>query len=365
MSAVAPHFETVRCTRYRYRYSECRRCADACPHDALSLEDEGVVLDVAKCRNCALCTAACPTAALTAGNLQRIEVLTQVMAEGAGGNVVRVACTPSGIPGDAVVPCLGALDAAFLAYPGKRRIELKLAGMTHCERCEHGRTGSVALARHVETRDALEAACDGEPWAALSFAEDEAAADVREFRFCRRDQATRPSGHDVAGAGKATAPQTGFSVGDRAIRPGPWHVPEMRELLRVIGRRADGGPCRLPASRDLPAADIHLARGCINCEDCIRACPTGALQGRETESDWTLHFLADRCVGCGVCSEVCQPRVLWPAGTVGLTPGRSIALTVLAKQRCNRCDRFFVSADPQKTCAVCCDDEDAFARAFG
>lgn len=365
MSTVAPDFEAARCARYRYRYSECRRCADACPHDALALEDKGVALDVAKCRNCALCTAACPTAALTAGNLQRIELLTQVMAEGAGGKAVRIACAPSGLPGAAVVPCLGALDGAVLAYPAKRGVELELAGAAHCERCEHGHTGSAALARHAETRDALEAACDGEPWAALSISDDGTAADAGDFRPGRRGLFRRLVGRGVAEAEKAIARPTELPVDDKAIRPGPWHVPEMRELLRVVGRRADAEPCRLPAAPDLPAADMRLARGCTNCEACMRACPTGALQVRETEDDWTFCFLADRCVGCGVCSEVCQPRVLRPAEAVDLTPGRSVALNVLAKQRCNRCDRFFVSADPQETCAVCCDDENAFARIFG
>ena len=53
------------CTRYRYRYSECRRCADACPHEAIELTDEGVSVSDADCRQCALCAAACPTEALT------------------------------------------------------------------------------------------------------------------------------------------------------------------------------------------------------------------------------------------------------------------------------------------------------------
>ena len=39
-----PEFRAPHCTRYRYRYSECRRCADACPHNAIGLSDEGVTI---------------------------------------------------------------------------------------------------------------------------------------------------------------------------------------------------------------------------------------------------------------------------------------------------------------------------------
>jgi hypothetical protein len=51
---------------------------------------------------------------------------------------------------------------------------------------------------------------------------------------------------------------------------------------------------------------------------------------------------------------------------VDAAPGRTrIELHRLAKQRCARCDRFFISPEPRETCEVCTDDEDAFAAIFG
>jgi rubrerythrin len=37
----------------------------------------------------------------------------------------------------------------------------------------------------------------------------------------------------------------------------------------------------------------------------------------------------------------------------------------MAKQRCARCDRHFVSPAPQQSCPICRDDEDAFTAIFG
>ncbi|TRZ96361.1 MAG: 4Fe-4S ferredoxin, partial [Rhodocyclaceae bacterium] len=44
MSIATPEFRASHCVRYRYRYSECARCLNACPHDAISLTDTGAAI---------------------------------------------------------------------------------------------------------------------------------------------------------------------------------------------------------------------------------------------------------------------------------------------------------------------------------
>jgi ferredoxin len=362
--APAPEFHRTRCVRYRYRYSECRRCLDACPHQAIALTEDGLLLDSGKCAKCALCTAACRTAALVPANLPRVELLTQAIKKSPR---FSFACMPSGASADATVPCLGAIDAVMLAYLGKRSIETELRGAHHCGACEHGRCGTEALATNCAARDLLEDACESETWAALIVAETTEAPPPQDFRAGRRQLFRRLVGKGIdEAAAVATLRPLELPVADKAIRPGPWLVPEMRELLQIVGRRADSESCQFPAHSALPVASIRLDPGCTNCEACIRSCPTGALQVRESDDDWRLLFFADRCVGCGVCGEVCQPRVLRSAAHVDATPGAApIALHALTKQRCQRCDRFFVSSEPTDTCVVCADDDSAFGRIFG
>lgn len=363
MTVSIPEFHTARCTRYRYRYSECRRCADACPHEAVELLDEGIHLDPARCQNCALCTAACPTAALGASNLPRIDLLKRAIKE----TRFSFACAPSGLAADAVVPCLGALDAAMLAYLAKRRIAVALRGSHHCARCSHGSKGEAQLAANLDASDNLEAGAAPEEWLAADLAEIEASANVGEdFRASRRQLFRRLVGRGVDEVARAAAPPTELPVEEKAIRAGPWFVPEMRELLQIVCKRKDGQSFQVVPRTALPLMDIRLRRGCTACEACFRVCPTGAMQIREDSESWNLVFLLDRCVGCGVCLEVCQPRVLYAAEAFDATPEREPAiLRQLAKQRCNRCDRFFVSPEPSETCPVCADDEDAFSAIFG
>lgn len=363
MSASLPHFHAARCTRYRYRYSACRRCLEACPHEAIELHDEGIRLDAARCQNCALCTSVCPTAALEADNLPRLDLLRRAIKTERFG----FACAPSGLAADAVVPCLGALDAAMLAYLAKRRIAVELHGSWHCSQCSHGAKGEARLAANLEAADALEQAAAPEDWLAATLTEDSARTEAAaDFHAGRRQLFRRLIGRGIDEVARAAAPPADLPVEKKAIRAGPWFVPEMRELLAIVCKRRDGEPFRLAPDAALPLADIRLKRGCTACEACFRVCPTGAMQIREDDASWNLVFAIDRCVGCGACLEICQPRVLYAAETFDATPERGPSLLrQLAKQRCNRCDRFFVSTEPCETCPVCSDDEEAFTAIFG
>lgn len=360
MLAAPPDIHATRCVRYRYRYSGCDRCRVACPHDAIQLSDEGVGVDAGRCRHCALCASACPTDALTAPNLRRVDLLRGAI----GQDSFSISCQPSGLPGDAVVPCLGALHGTMLAYLAKRGIRVELRGATYCRDCEHGQVGGDRLAAHLADRAALAKACDGEVWAETVLSEVDAVTRPLTHNPERRQLFRRYVGRGVNEVFVAPPPVE-MPVVDKGIRPGSWHVPEMRELLQIVCRRAESQPCQVQSPAALPAADLRLDSGCTRCEACTRACPTGALQSRESEKDWMLLFLANRCVGCDLCLEICQARVLRRSGSVDASPERQpLALHMLAKQRCRRCDRFFVSPQPESVCPICRDDDDAFGEIF-
>jgi Fe-S-cluster-containing hydrogenase component 2 len=91
------------------------------------------------------------------------------------------------------------------------------------------------------------------------------------------------------------------------------------------------------------------------------------MEVRESGVAWELTFRQFRCVGCGLCVEACQPGVLSFAGSLGSAPAAKTAVTLhaLSKQRCGRCDRFFISAAPAETCQICEGDDADFAAILG
>ena len=373
MSLAYPQFRASRCTRYRFRYSACSRCADACPHAAITLGDEGATLDAARCQNCALCMSACRTGAWTSESFKPIDLLRQAIKHEA----FAIACAPSGTAADAVVPCLGALDAASLAYLAKRRIPVTLHGAAHCAACAHGARGADQLATNLDGCGVLQRAAqpaDGAPWTApqLAVAHRATSAATRDaprtaFAAGRRQLFRRLVGRGIDEVAHAGAPPVEApAVPDKAIRAGAYALTEQRELVQIVCQRAGDEPAVVPLHEALPLMALSQRAGCTVCEACFRVCPTGAIRIEESPADWQLQFEADRCVACEACLEVCQPRVLDADAAMDARPEQPPrVLLALSKQRCARCDRHFVSHVPEQRCPVCRDDEDAFTAIFG
>ncbi len=373
MSLATPSIRRSQCTRYRYRYSECQRCADACPHEAIALNDEGATVDPKNCQNCALCISACQTGAWSSSGFKLIDLLRQAIKQ----PTWSVACTPSGAHADAVVPCLGTVDGVTLAYLAKRGIPVTLHGLWHCSECSHGKTGGAQLALNLEAVDVLyHGASDGATntetpinWTLPQLAPPPktlSRSQATEFAPARRQLFRRLIGRGIDEVILAKPQQESEPVPAKAIRPGPYSITERRELLQIVTQQKNGQAFPIQFHEGLPLMRLTLQSGCTVCEACFRVCPTGAIQIAENPDAWALQFKIDRCVACQACLEVCQPRVLDAEASFDARSDQPVqTLTSLNKQRCSRCDRHFVSIVPEKICPVCRDDQDAFAAIFG
>jgi ferredoxin len=359
--SVAPEIHATRCVRYRFRYSECRTCEQACPHDAIRLSDEGAAIAGEKCRGCGLCVSACRTETYTTASLAPLALIEQARGRG----TLAIACTPSGAEADAQVPCLGALGPALLAYLVRHGTELSLIGSDHCAHCSHGARGGEQLAANLDAVESLRAGDLLGTWAAITLPQRTRGGSTQgdERRAGRRQFFRRVAS---AGAARSAAQQTRAAIPLRAIRAARVVPSAQRDLLQLLGLAEAGAP--LPTHPALPVADLRLEAGCTGCEACARACPTGALQVREHGTAWALGYEAGLCVACAVCVETCQPRLLHLQEAVparNFTKRDALALHGMPKRRCTRCDRSYMARTDSALCEVCAGDVQDFDAIFG
>jgi ferredoxin len=370
-----PEVQTTRCVRYRYRYSACTRCEQACPHDAVRLSDEGAAVAADRCKACGLCVAACPTETFSMPGLS-----PRALIEAARGREsLTIACISSSAAGEVELPCLGALAPSLLAYLLSQGTRLQLAGSAHCADCSHGSRGAAQLAAHLDALDTLRAADRDGRWAALTLPQDSERPAPRVPANPERRQpggealraARRGFFRRVAHAGaKVPAPRPvahAVAIPLRAIRAARTAPSAQRDLMQMLGLAEM--EAALPAHPSLPAGELRLDPGCTGCEACARACPTAALHVRENASAWAIGFEAVSCVACGVCVEACQPRVLHLSETVPAAnfgpPREPVALHGMPKRRCTRCDRSFIVTGAGELCEVCAGDQEDFDAIFG
>jgi ferredoxin len=359
---LAPGFHAERCVRFHYSYSACSRCADACPHEAIRLFDAGVEVLGEKCLHCGLCAAACQTEALNQNGVSADHLLKMAGAS----KRMTIACAPSELAATVVVPCLGALHPVVLAELSRRDVALELAGAEHCAACAHAGKGADMIRSNLAAHEILGSAGEPAPFAAISLrsGESEASGEHEKLDASRRSLFHRIVGHgmDVVSGKFEAAPAL-----LKAIRAAAPFLPERKAILNNL--YAIRGEEALTVERHdaLPAEDWQVVRGCTYCEACVRVCPTGALQLLESNTAWRLAILNDRCVACDVCAEVCNPKVLrrMSAEEVIINKQKGRLLAAVAKRRCTRCDRVFVSESGSGICPVCSGDDDDFASIFG
>jgi ferredoxin len=361
---TTPGFRAERCVRYRYVYSECNRCAEACPHEAIRLFDAGGEVLAESCQSCGLCVGVCQTEALSQNGISA-DYLLKITA---GSKQATLTCTPSQVAGagDVVVPCLGALHPVVLAELSLQGIAVELAGMEHCPDCAHAAKGPDLIRSNLAAHEILCSKSDPEKYASLSLRAETSEVTVKQGKLdeSRRGLFRRIVGHsaDVL-AGKLEAAPAPL----KAIRAAAPFVPDRKALLTAMFADKGEAPFALPRHSAIPAEEWQVVSGCTYCEACVRVCPTGALQLLESNTGWRLAFLNERCVACDVCAEVCQPGVLRQTDTeeVVVNKQKGRLLAAVSKRRCTRCDRVFVNEGGGDVCPICCGDDDDFASIFG
>ncbi|MCS7194171.1 MAG: 4Fe-4S binding protein [Meiothermus sp.] len=276
-----PDYTGPRCLLERNSVGGCDRCQQACPHQAIRLENFTVEIDEVRCTSCGLCTSACPGLALEfpLGSIQ------EKLHRGKG----QLRCSRAPGAGDEVY-CLGQLTPGLLAEASARFGPLTLAH-GDCASCKIG--GPSIPERVLQIAEegrryfpGLEVRLQQEPLAGAEVGR-------REFFGALFGGAKRSAAELMPSL--PLLPEEPYED-KRAERPA-----ELR-LRRAAAIRAQS--VRWPR--------IAVGEGCTLCPVCSNVCPTKAVERERSPSgeEYVLKLDVSACTGCGACVESCPPQVI-------------------------------------------------------
>lgn len=324
IGSTVPSTDLDRCLNLVHRDAGCRRCADACPVDAISLEHPAPILDPEACVACGVCVAVCPTDVFGPDDRTEQTLLRSVaLAEPADLGVVCVRRDdPTAAPLDVTsvvthLRCLGSLDTAdllALSADGRRPVWLD---DSLCDDCPIGAVHGVITRTTAEANSLLGSAHH----IRLASAAD-ATSSVREIIDCEHPRFTRRA--FFRSLRDATTDLA--EDGDDGIIP---H--SRRRLLKVLPE------IESIEAVEAPFADVTIdADRCTACGSCSRFCPTDALLQTDDKTTFSITFLPSVCLDCGICAVAC-PEDAISFGTLVERPTDRRVLVTGSLVACESC----------------------------
>ncbi|NOZ06052.1 MAG: 4Fe-4S dicluster domain-containing protein [Chloroflexi bacterium] len=327
-----PQVEPKTCLNNRHKDAGCRRCVDACPSTALSLNEvtgptagttDVIVLDVEQCVGCGLCLRICPTNVFQQRSSPEIKLL-DAFHNLRSSEPVELTCPQNEQPHRSRVPnstvvgaprCLSALSVPLLLALQKNSSALWLNDAV-CESCPIGQTQPYIADSAIAANMIL--AAFGRPATLRTYTGDSEALGPPAERPVLSGEEPVYSRRDFFGSLGRLTRQAAVAVLSESLtlpEPGgprpvdqrlPHQLPENRRQL-LTALRALGAPTETQIDLHKISAATVLIDGdkCSACGLCARFCPTGALEFLSDESHFVINFLPAACVDCGICDLIC------------------------------------------------------------
>ncbi|ADD67012.1 4Fe-4S ferredoxin iron-sulfur binding domain protein [Denitrovibrio acetiphilus DSM 12809] len=308
------------CSRIRHKKSECSRCMDSCPNEAIDITRAGgkVLVSWESCTACGECITACPNSVFSIKLVDKNRIYT----------AMKECIAESG---EAVFTCLKGKDDCRAFLPSLAYADRKLlvkAALCGAERIVlmHGECGDC---RHSKCRETFEKEIDtvrrifqlagvdikisvetdagnkDKKRAAERLRKDEKAMSRREFfSFVgnRTKQSVGQTIYSISENDQDRKKTVLFAETDRGK--------SFSEDLVAIG--GDALPGLLRKEGLLPSVSIDKTT-CTNCAVCSRMCPFGVfepiykeIKGRQKVIDIQMNLNA--CTGCGICAIACMSK---------------------------------------------------------
>lgn len=304
--------------------SGCNRCVVACPHQAITLNENGPCIDESRCTRCGICCGVCDAFAWSRITLEDLAKRCENEARSEG--FICFTCNEHIFEGVAprsnviVLPCLASVPPEFWSYILAKGLSVELfLDPSYCETCSVAGANASALFEYAidQAQAWTERSISSAPYIPERESLLSLYANVDEGS--RRDllAVLANEGKDIA-TGKHRQRNAGtinsFHESQERFRAqGRIKAAEQNEHLPEVLRQKQKWPRQtliVEAARSLPEKAPNLKRYtsttdydlCQKTRSCVNACPTGA---RQCNEEGYPVVDSTRCIACGICVSAC------------------------------------------------------------
>ncbi len=353
--------EKVLCSVFRSPNSNCARCKESCPVDAVVLSEDGPeILD--HCNDCGVCIAACPNGAVRIEDRDDRSILEEIQAalDSNGREAFRISCTRGNTSAALVIPCLGRLTEALLLEPVRADAPAIEILQPPCSECPSVKGAGFLTETVQHTRHLFEMVGLEREMIRVKNIPLQPFRDIPGKPLSRR--------HFLGSIGAKAMEKAASALPDfgqegdenkEIFRDALLAKPQnsKRALLLELLREFKQKNRVIVDSKDAILAEITVNDKCTACGTCATLCPTGAIIRRETEGSFCLGFRADICTNCRLCLKTCASGALRMNKEVLLNhvfDENEMSLFEAPKKECLECGIPFIAEDSH-VCPLCFD----------
>jgi len=297
-ATLAVEFVERRCLRRRLNCCECNYCLDACPAQALSLENRQIQLDTRKCTSCMQCTAVCPNDAFSSPEYDFMNLIEST--PGKDSSVFSCTRQTQIHPEEKVVPCMGIFSIELLLVIGLTGPAVTAFNISKCSECEN----KAVIGPFTNALKHLKKYCSALLSTRFSLLTNPDQINSLEEKG-RRSFLSDLTNNIISFAGSQILQTQDMAMGTLTQNR---RIPKKVQLIKKLIESAENDQKEMIKS--FCAYQLTASNNCTLCPLCTGICPTGALKVGRLDGEKQLLFRNTLCSGCGLCVSFCKQKAI-------------------------------------------------------
>jgi len=353
------NIELGSCVRVASKYSDCTLCADICPTNAITYNENILNLNTS-CIDCGGCIGTCPTEAISLNDFNTLDFIFSHLKN----DEHLISCKKN-------IPCLAVLSVENLVSIALLGEEETLLDLGHCNSCDIKEPLYQSILQNIqEANNFLQNIGSEKKIAAeeIGYTKESTQEEGNRRDFLKRFSMKGAIESKVAFDQELeNIDQRGSLDTETTAKLREKTLPNKRKLLYMALKRVKDQPhlTQIPYDDISFISQKSIDSSCDNCSFCYRICPTGALTSdrRGTKID----FDALACVKCRLCHDVCQTDSLHlePFETISIFEPKVDELIKFSVRKCDECGVHFTYFNDETSCRRCTIEEEEAKSLWG